>query len=102
MESRKMTQMNLFAGQEERGRQREQAVDTEREGKGQANGESSADIYPPPCVKQTASGKLLHSTGYSSRCSGGPWVGMGRMGGRSKRERICITCNRFTLLYSRK
>ena len=48
MESRKMTQMNLFAGQEERGRQREQTVDTEREGKGQTRWESSTDVYTQP------------------------------------------------------
>ena len=80
MESGKMSQMNLFAGQEERGRQREQAVDTEREGKGRAKGESSADIYTPPCVRKTASGKLLHSTEYSSRCSVRTWGGDGKDG----------------------
>ena len=33
------------------------------------NEESSIDIYKP-CVKQTASGKLLYNTGSSAWCSG--------------------------------
>ena len=37
MESRKMAQMNLFAREEERGRQREQTADTEREGREGSN-----------------------------------------------------------------
>ena len=33
------------------------------------NRESSTDMYTPACVKQTASGKLLHSTGSPAGCS---------------------------------
>ena len=86
-----MTQMNLFAGQEERGRQREQTADTEREGKGRTRWESSTDVYTQPCVTQMASGKLLHSAGNPSQCSVMTWrAGMGGRGGRSTRERIYI------------
>ena len=44
------------------------------------NEESSIDIYKP-CVKQTASGKLLYNTGSSAWCSG-----MGGVGGWGVRE----------------
>ena len=33
------------------------------------NWEIGTDTYTPPCVKQTASGKLLNSTGSSAPCS---------------------------------
>ena len=38
-------------------------VDTRGEGEGGLHWESSSDMYPPPCVKQTASEKLLYSQG---------------------------------------
>ena len=41
-------------------------VDTAREMEGRP---SSTDIYPLPCVKETASGKPLYSTGNSPWCS---------------------------------
>ena len=49
MESRKMVLMNLFAGQEQRHRCREQTVDTAREGEGGMNWENSTEIYILPC-----------------------------------------------------
>ena len=39
-----------------------QHVDAAEEGEGGPKGKSSTDLYTLPCVKQTASGKLLHST----------------------------------------
>ena len=44
-------------------------VDTEGEREGGTNWESSSNIYTLPCVKWTAGGKLLHSTGSSAQCS---------------------------------
>ena len=38
-------------------------VDTEQEGEGGMSWESRIDIDTLPCVKQLASGRLLHSTG---------------------------------------
>ena len=38
-------------------------------GEGGMNRESNTDINTVPCIKKTASGKLLYSTGSSSRCS---------------------------------
>ena len=52
-------------------------VATEWEGEGGANWERSTDIYRLLCVKQTAPGKLLESTGSSVQCSA-----MTEMGGR--------------------
>ena len=40
-----------------------------KEGEGKANWESSADIYTLQCIKETARGKLLHSTGSSAQGS---------------------------------
>ena len=51
MESRKMVLMNLFAGKEWRLRCRERTVDTVGEGEGEANGESSINLYTVPCVE---------------------------------------------------
>ena len=48
-------------------------------------GESSIDIYILLSIKQTASGKLLYSTGSSSQCS--VMTQMGRVGGTG-RERL--------------
>ena len=39
-----------------------QRVDTAEEGEGGPKGWSSPDLYTLPCVKQKATGKLLHST----------------------------------------
>ena len=36
---------------------------------GGINWEIGIDIFTLPCVKQIASGRLLHSTGSSARCS---------------------------------
>ena len=44
-------------------------VDTEQEGEGGMSWESRIDIDTLPCVKQLASGRLLHSPGSSIRCS---------------------------------
>ena len=38
-------------------------MDTMRKGESGTNGESSIDIYIPPCAKQIAGEKLLHNTG---------------------------------------
>lgn len=43
-------------------------VETAGEGEGEVNWESSMDVYPLPCVKQTASGDLLSGTGSSAGC----------------------------------
>ena len=65
-------------------------VDTEGEGGGRMNWEIRIDVYTLPCVKLIASGKLLHSTGRSARCSVMTrWVGWG-VGERSKREGIYV------------
>jgi len=55
------------------------------------NEENSIDIYKP-CVKQTASGKLLYNTGSSAWCFGMTRRdGMGvKVGGRFKREGIHV------------
>ena len=47
------------------------------------------DIYTLPNIKLIASGKQPHSTGRSPRCSVTTYKGgIGRMGGRCKREEI--------------
>ena len=43
-------------------------METAGEAEGELNWESSMDVYPLPCVKQTASGDLLSSTGSSAWC----------------------------------
>ena len=55
--------MNLSAGQKYRLRHREWTWATAGEGEGGTNWESSTDRCTLPCVRQTASGKLLLSTG---------------------------------------
>ena len=50
------------------------------EGEGGMNWESGIDINTFPCIKKTASEKLLHSTGSSSWCSVMTWSG-GIVGG---------------------
>ena len=42
---------------------------TQRDGEDGMNGERSVDVHTLPCVKETASGKLLYSTGSSAQCS---------------------------------
>ena len=46
-----MVLMNLFAGQELRGKHREQTLNTVGEGEGDTSQESSTDIYTQSCVK---------------------------------------------------
>ena len=55
-------------------------------------GESSIDIYILPSIKQTASGKLLYSTGSSAQCSVMTKMGGMRGGGWEASEGggICI------------
>ena len=66
-------------------------VDTEGEEESEANWESSIGIYTLLCVKQTASGKLVYSTGSSARCSVMTESGgMGEVEGVIKKERICV------------
>ena len=53
------------------GRNRDEEVekghaDTGEKEDGRMNGEHSTGVYTLPCVKQIASGKLLHSTGSSA------------------------------------
>ena len=64
-------------------------ADTGWEGEGGMNLECSTDIYIPPCVKQTASRRLLYGTRssalYSVRTER---VGWERVGGRLKRNGI--------------
>ena len=67
METREMVHMNLYAGQEEKGRQN-RLVDTAGEEKGGMNWESSTETYTLPCVKQIASGRLLCNWGSSTQC----------------------------------
>ena len=63
-----MVQMNLFAGQEQRCRHREQMC---RPGVGDGiNWEIRINVCAQPCIKQIASGNLLHSAGSSAQCSG--------------------------------
>ena len=58
---------------------------------GGINWEGSVDIYTLPCVKHTASGKLLHSTRSSAQCSVMTLRGgIGGRGGKHKREGISV------------
>ena len=85
MESRKMVLMILFAELPQKHRHREWTCGHRGERRG-IKWESSADIYMPPCVKQTASGTLMYSTGNSAWCSGPPrcveWWLEGRLKGQ--------------------
>ena len=67
-ESVKMVLMNLFAEQELRHRHRQWTCGPVGEGEG-GQTECPTDIYTLLCVKQTAIGKLLCSTGSSNGCS---------------------------------
>ena len=72
MESRKMVLMNLLAGQEQRCRHRERAVDTGWEGEG-GQTESGPDIHSPTCRELVG---LQRSTGASAGVRGArkTWV----------------------------
>ena len=59
MESEKIIQMNLFPGKSRDAGIENRHVSTAGEGDGGTSRDSSTDIYALPCVKQTASGKLL-------------------------------------------
>ena len=62
-----MVQMKLFAGQEYRYRMQRTDMWTEGKGSmGRTNWECGTDTFTPPCVKQTASGKVLYSAGSSA------------------------------------
>ena len=92
VESRKMIQMNLFAGQKQRLRHREWTCE---HGVGEGmNWEIGIDICALPRVKQIASGNVLYSAGSSARCSVVTQMNaMERvLGGRSKTEGmyVCI------------
>ena len=103
VESKKMAQMNLLAGQEQRRRRREQTWWYRKDAKGiKMNWEAETHIYTLPCVKQIASGKLLYSTGSSVlSASSVLWDDPEGWEGGSKQRRYMYTYNWFTLLYSR-
>ena len=64
VESRKMVQMNIFTGQEQTDRCREQICRPRVGGRGGGmNWKSRTDIYTLLCVKQIAHAKLLYSIG---------------------------------------
>ena len=66
-------------------------LDTTEEGESGTNGEGSISIYILSCTKWTASEKLLCNTGSSAWCSVmTKRSGVGRRGGRLKRERIYV------------
>ena len=62
-----MVQMNLFPGQEERHRCRENTCRHRGKGGGGTNWEIRIDIYTLPCVSLIATGNVLYSTGSSAR-----------------------------------
>ena len=61
-----MVLMSLFAEQERDADVENGLVDTAGEGESGTNWEIRTDIYTLPRVKQTASGKVLYSTGCSA------------------------------------
>ena len=63
LESRKMVQMNLFAGQNIDANVENGLVDKAGEEEGRTNRESSPDVCTLPCVKEIASGKLSTAQG---------------------------------------
>ena len=65
MESRKMVQMSLLAGQKQR--HKNEHTDTEREGAGETHWKIRTDTHALPCVTCIAAGELLSSTGSSAR-----------------------------------
>ena len=85
VESRKVAQMNLFPGREQR--HRDWACGREAGGEGETSWESSIGMYILLCVKQKASGKLPNGTGSSAQGSVMTHRGkMGWAGERFKRE----------------
>ena len=70
VESRKMVQMNLFAGKEQRCIRREQMCGPRAREEGAMNWETGVHIRAWPCVEWMPSGNLLSDTGSSGQC----WV----------------------------
>ena len=68
VESRKMVQMNLFAGKEQRCIRREQMCGPRAREEGAMNWETGVHIRARPCVEWMASGNLLSDTGSSGQC----------------------------------
>ena len=73
MESRKIVQINLFAGQTQRHRCRDRTLDTEQEGEEGTNWKSSADICPLAGFPGGPAGK-------ESSCSAGDLGSIPRLG----------------------
>ena len=70
---------------------REQTCGRGSEGEGGIHWEIRIDVYPLPCVKWTASGKLLCSTGSSALCSVmTERAGMRGVGWKLKREGVYV------------
>ena len=94
-----MILMNLFTG---RDRWREQTCGHGGPGEAGTRWEIRAERYAVPCVKRTASGKLLNSTASAARRSGtSERGGMQAVGWMLKREGCMYTYSGFMLLYSR-
>ena len=87
-----MVQMKLFAGQEQRHRCREQACGHSGGREGEMNWEIGIDIHRLLCIKQIASGKLLHSRELGSVLCDDleGWDRGGGVGGRPKKEGIYV------------
>ena len=68
VESRKVVQMNLFAGKEQRCIRREQMCGPRAREEGAMNWETGVHIRAWPCVEWMASGNLLSDTGSSGQC----------------------------------
>jgi len=89
MESWRMVELNLSAGQSCRGRDRH--VDTGPVGVRWDELKGRIDTYTLPCVKWIASGKLVHSAGTSAGALWWPrWVGWGEWGEAHQGAEICI------------
>ena len=89
LESRKMVQVNLFAGQGYRSRHTEQTRKHVAGGRSEMNREIGVDIYTLLRGKQIASENLLDGTGNSAWCS--EVAQMSGMGGQIQvEENICI------------
>ena len=70
---------------------REQTCGHGGQGEAGTHWEVRTELYTIPCVKWTASGELLYSTGSSAQCSGTTErVGMGEWDGCSRGRGICI------------
>ena len=86
----KMVLMNLFARQEEGHRLGEWTCGHSRGGRWGDDWEGSTDIYTLPCIKSTASGKLLDGRGSSARGSAMTQRGEMGVGGSLKREWVYV------------